>query len=84
VDSFRAKWIKHDTDEHEPLLGTPDIQCLADLGNSYKTVSEIGLFPFGKQTVVRLLGVLILPLLPLVLTIIPLKEVVSWMVKLVF
>lgn len=84
VDCFRAKWIKHDTGEDEPLLGTPDIQSLADLGNSFKTVSEIRPFPFGKQTVARLLGVLILPLLPLMLTIIPLKEIVNWGVKLVF
>jgi hypothetical protein len=84
VDCFRAKWIKHNTKEDEPLLGTPDIQSLADLGNSFKTVSEIRLFPFGKQTVARLLGVLILPLLPLMLTLIPLKEILSWVVKLVF
>jgi len=84
VDCFRSKWIKHNAEEYEPLLGTSDIQSLADLGNSFKTISEIQLLPFGKQTVVRLLGVLILPLLPLVLTIIPLREVVSWVAKLVF
>jgi hypothetical protein len=84
VNRFRAKWIKHDAEEGEPLLGTPDVQSLADLGNSFKIVSDGRLFPIGKQTVARLLGVLILPLLPLMLTIIPLKEVVSWVVKLVF
>jgi hypothetical protein len=84
VDYFRAKWVKSDTKEDEPLLGTPDIQSLADLGTSFKTVSEIRLFPFGKQTVARLLGVLTLPLVPLVLTVIPLKQIVSWVVKLVF
>lgn len=84
VDRFRAKWIEHDAEDKEPLLGTPDIQSLADLGNSFKTVSEIRIVPFGKETVVRLLGILILPLLPLVLSIIPLKEVVSWVAKLVF
>jgi hypothetical protein len=84
VDRFRAKWIEHDTGENEPLLGTPDIQSLADLGNSFTTVGEIRLFPFGKQTVARLLGVLILPLVPLVLMIIPLREIVGWAVKLVF
>lgn len=84
VDRFRAKWIKHGAQGDESLLGTPDIQSLADLGNSFKTVTEIRLFPFGKQTVVELLGVLILPLLPLMLTVIPLKEVVSWIVKVVF
>jgi len=84
VDRFRAKWMKHDDEDDEPLLGTPDLQSLADLGNSFETVSQIRLLPFGKQTVVRLLGVLILPLLPLLMTVIPLKQVVSWMVKLVF
>jgi hypothetical protein len=84
VDRFRAKWVKHDAAEDEPLLGTPDLQSLADLGNSFKTISEIRLFPVGKQTVARLVLVLILPLVPLVLTIIPLKEVLSWAFKLVF
>lgn len=84
VNRFRAKWIKHDTEKDEPLLGTPDVQSLADLGNSFKTVSDSRLFPVGKQTVARLLGALILPLLPLMLTMIPLKEVVNWVVKLVF
>jgi hypothetical protein len=84
VNRFRSKWIKHHAEEDEPMLGTPDIQSLADLGNSFKTVSDIRLFPIGKQTLARLLGVLILPLLPLLLTIIPLKEIVSWAVKLVF
>jgi hypothetical protein len=84
VNRFRAKWITHDAEKSEPLLGTADVQSLADLGNSFKTVTDSGLLPVGKQTVVRLLGILILPLLPLVLTMIPLKEVVSWVVKLVF
>ena len=84
VDDFRDKWTRHKTDSTEPLLGTPDLQSLADLGNSFKTITEIGLFPFDKQALIRLLGVLILPFLPLILTVIPLKEIVSWVVKLAF
>ena len=84
VNSFRNKWVRHGSRETEPLLGTPDLQSLADLGNSFKSVRDIRLIPFGKDTVVRLGGVLLLPLLPLILTIIPLKEIVDWAIKLVF
>lgn len=84
VDYFRDKWIEHQSEETESLLGTPDLQSLADLGNSFKSVTEGRLVPFGNELLIRLLGILILPLLPLVFTVIPLKEIVGWIVKLVF
>jgi len=84
VDDFRDKWIRHKTDSTEPLLGTPDLQSLADLANSFKTVSEIRLLPFDKQALIQLVGILILPIVPLILTVIPLKEIVGWVVKLAF
>ncbi|HEX7895706.1 MAG TPA: hypothetical protein VF447_16015 [Terriglobales bacterium] len=84
VNAFRNKWVRHVSRETEPLLGTPDLQSLADLGNSYKSVRDIRLVPFGKNTLVSLGGILLLPLVPLILTIIPLKEIVDWLIKLVF
>jgi len=84
VDEFRDKWIQDKAENTEALLGTPDLQSLADLGNSFKIVSEIRLVPFGKEAVIRLAGVLVLPLLPLILTVIPLKEIVTWVIKLAF
>jgi len=84
VESFRDKWIEHKSEPTETLLGTPDLQSLADLGNSFKTVSEGRIVPFGKNAVTRLAGTLILPLLPLIFTIIPLKDMVGWIVKLAF
>jgi hypothetical protein len=84
VDRFRQKWIQHRSGETGPLLGTPDLQSLADLGNSFKTVSEINLFPFGKDAIIRLTGLLILPLLPLTLTIVSPKQIVDLVVKLAF
>jgi len=84
VDSFRDKWIEHKSEPGEALLGTPDLQSLADLGNSFKTVSEGRIVPFGKDAVTRLAGILILPMLPLIFTIIPLKEIMGWILKLAF
>jgi hypothetical protein len=84
VDCFRDKWIQHTPPKAEPLLGTPDLQSLADLGNSFNTVNQIGLLPVGKQSLMNLVSILLLPLSPLVLTIVPLKDIVDWIIKLAF
>jgi len=84
VNDFRRKWVQHGSGEAESLLGTPDIQSLADLGNAFKSISDIRVLPFGKDAVLRLAAVLIVPLLPLALTIVPLKQIVDWLIKLAF
>jgi len=71
---FRQKWLRAGHTGDEPLLGSADLQSLADLGNSYTVVREMRLLPFGKEVVIRLLIILALPLLPLTLTMIPLEE----------
>lgn len=84
VDEFRRKWTENTSENPEPLLGTPDLQSLADLGNAFTTVSRIRVLPFGKDAVIRLLVWLVVPLLPLILTVIPLGHIVDWMIKLAF
>ena len=47
VTAFGQKWITSTTEEKEPLLGTADIQSLADLTNSFEVVQEMNLLPFN-------------------------------------
>jgi hypothetical protein len=54
VDDFRRKWIQEHGAEDDALLGTSDIQSLADLGNAYDVASEMRLLPLNKQTVIFL------------------------------
>ena len=84
VNNFRTKWVQHGSRDAQPLLGTPDIQSLADLGNAFKSISDIRVLPFTKDAVVRLVGLLIMPLLPLALTVVPLREILDWLIKLAF
>lgn len=84
VDDFHRKWIEQDRTAVEPLLGTPDLQSLADLGNSYNVVSRVRLVPFSKDTVFRLVALVISPILPLVLTMIPLEQAIDQIIKLLF
>ena len=84
VEDFHRKWIQGQGTEGDRLLGTSDIQSLADLGNAYGVVSEMRLVPFARGTAVRLAIVLILPFLPLALTMVPLAQIIDRLIKLVF
>jgi hypothetical protein len=84
VEDFHYKWIRGQRPEGEPLLGTSDIQSLADLGNAYNVVSDIRLVPISKRVVLRLAVILIVPILPLTLTMVPLDKIVDRIIKLVF
>jgi len=63
--------------EGEPLVGSADIQSLADLAGAHDVVWEMRVLPFGRQTVVTLAIWVALPYLPLTLTMIPFEELVS-------
>ena len=65
------------TPDGEPLIGSADIQSLADLGNSFQMIRDIKPFPFGRDAVMLLVVLILLPGLPLVLTMIPLEELIT-------
>lgn len=77
VRDFDRKWIGGEAPEDEALVGTGDIQSLADLEGSYAIVRSMQPLPFGRDTVVLLLVFAALPLLPLVTTVIPLEELLK-------
>ena len=66
------------------LLGTGDIQSLADLGNSYSVVSEMRIVPFGLQDITRLAAVTAAPLLPLALIIYSPEQLLTQLIKIIF
>jgi hypothetical protein len=81
VDAFRRKWLGGHPHTRESLIGTSDIQSLADLANGFEVIRDMNLVPITRDTVLRLGFVVVIPLLPLVLTMIPFKEVIDRAVK---
>jgi hypothetical protein len=77
VRDFREKWLEGQNPEGEQLLGTGDIQSLADLGNSFAVTDETRLVPFSKEDAFWLAILLATPLLPLLLFVFPLEEMVA-------
>jgi hypothetical protein len=55
VDSFEEKWVLN-TPPSEGLLGSGDIQSLADLNSSYEIVSDMRVVPFGLEDIARLVA----------------------------
>jgi hypothetical protein len=84
VDSFEKKWVLADAACAEELLGTGDIQSLADLGNSYAMVRDMRAIPFGVEDISRLAAATAAPFLPLLLTIFSPDELIMHIVKIVF
>ena len=74
---FHKKWIDGPAPEGEPLLGSADIQSLADLGNGFRFISEMKTVPFGRQAVAQLAVVTALPALPLLLLVMPIGKIID-------
>lgn len=83
VVDFDQKWVRGGAGR-EGILGTPDIQSLSDLANSYSVVREMKPVPFILEDVIRLVLATALPILPLLLTMMPLEELLKRIIKIMF
>jgi hypothetical protein len=83
VDRFEEKWVLN-APPSEEVLGSGDIQSLADLNNSFEIVSDMRPVPFRLQDIIRLAVATAAPLAPLLLTIFPLEELIERLVKILF
>ena len=78
---FDDKWVENRGPKDEPLLGSADIQSLADLGNSFRFVKDMGFIPFGRGAVIQLAFFTLLPGVPLLLLAVPLSEILDTLAK---
>ena len=84
VREFDAKWVRGSPPPAEPLVGSADIQSLADLGNSYEVVRTMRLSPITRDAILRLGAATLVPLVPLLLTVMPLEELIKLLFGILF
>ena len=84
VREFDNKWLRGGAPVDEPLVGSGDIQSLADLGNSFEVVRSMHIIPVTKETVFHLVIATIVPIIPLALTMMPLEELLKTLAGVVF
>jgi hypothetical protein len=84
VRAFDAKWLRGGAPPDEPLIGSADVQSLADLSNSYEVVRTMRPVLVTRDAVVQLAAATVAPLVPLLLTIMPLEELVKKLFGILF
>jgi hypothetical protein len=83
VGNFDSKWIRGGAVK-ERLIDSSDVQSLADLSNSFQVINEMRWVPFDKETVLQVILYVLIPILPLVLTMIPLEELIKKFFEVIF
>ena len=84
VREFDAKWLRSQADNDEAFLGSGDIQSLADLGNSFAVVQDMNVVPVTKHALVQLAAATVAPIVPLVLTLMPLEDLIKKLFGILF
>jgi AcrR family transcriptional regulator len=77
VREFDAKWLRGGAPRDEALVGSGDIQSLADLGNSFEVVRTMRIAPITREAVLQLAAATLAPVVPLALTMMSLEELLK-------
>ena len=81
VREFDAKWLRGNMPADEALVGSGDIQSLADLGNSLQVVQTMRIAPVTRGAIIGIAATTLAPIAPLVLTLIPLEELLKTLLR---
>ena len=84
VREFDAKWVRGGAPADEPLVGSADIQSLADMGNSFAVVQNMRIVPIKRDDILRLVGATLAPIVPLALTMMSLEELLKKLMGVLF
>ena len=84
VREFDAKWLRGGAPANEPLVGSGDIQSLADLVNSFEVVRTMQLAPITIDAFIRQVAATLIPVVPLLLTMMPFEELVGKLLGILF
>jgi hypothetical protein len=74
---FDAKWIRGQAPPDEQLVGSADIQSMADMGGTLEPVVGMRVLPIDFATVRLLVGSAVLPMLPVICLKIPVSELLK-------
>jgi hypothetical protein len=84
VREFDVKWLRGGVPAGEPLVGSADIQSLADLSNSFEVVRSMRVALVTKDALIQLGAAALVPIAPLALTMMPAEELAKRLFGLLF
>jgi len=84
VRDFDLKWLRGGAPRDESLVGSADIQSLADLSNSYEVVRSMRIVPITRDAILQLAAAVLVPIVPLALTMMSLEDLVKKLFGILF
>jgi hypothetical protein len=85
VREFESKWLcGRAATANEPLVGSADIQSLADLRNGFETVKTMRVAPITRDALVDLVAATVAPILPLALTMMSFEDLLKTLYGILF
>ena len=84
VRAFDSKWLRDRVSPTEGLLGSPDIQSLADMVNSFSAIRQMMIVPLGRKNLLTFLVAAAIPFLPLLLLVLPAEDLIKGVWKMLF
>ena len=81
---FDRRWLRSCDRDGASLLGTGDIQSLADIGNAFTVIREMKPVIFSRAMLVQLTAAMLIPFVPLVFTMIPLEQLLDRIIGAIF
>ncbi len=81
VREFEQKWVGADGALEPDLLGSSDLQSLADLSDSVSVVRNMRIAPISRRILVALVIPALLPMLPLALFVYPVNTLAESLIK---
>jgi hypothetical protein len=84
VREFDEKWLRGGAAANEPLVGSADLQSLADLANSFDVVKTMRVAPVTRDAFVFLSVATLVPVLPLGLTMMSPEELLRKLFGMLF
>jgi hypothetical protein len=82
TQAFDRKWVNGINTGEASLLGSGDIQSLADLGNTYELVRKMRIVPIELSDFIGIALPGIIPALPLAATVMPVGEILKGILRL--
>lgn len=84
VRDFDIKWLRGGAPSDEPLVGSADIQSLADLTNGYEVVRSMRIVPITRDAILQLGAAVLVPIVPLALTMMSLEDLAKQLFGILF
>jgi len=78
---YDQKWVKGVTPGSESFLSTPDNTSLANYSRDYELVDRMRIFPFDPRTAGALAVAGLLPMVPLLATVMPMAEILKLVLR---